>query len=164
VTRVRVEAVPSDGEHMTPGYHYIEERDGRTVAAPIETMRVKSLILAPRDGERRAAGVARVTGYAWGGRPVTRVEVSADGGRTLAMGLLAGPATGRTSSPSWAGPYQAFLQRWVTVVSATPLVTRVDYDRLAAQRDRDAALARVHGALLAVDPAAVDDRARLAWA
>src|SRR5439155_21042513 len=97
---VRVEAVPSDGEHMTPGYHYIEERDGRTVAAPIETMRVKSLILAPRDGERRAAGVTRVTGYAWGGRPVARVEVSADGGRTWADGTL-GAVLGEHAWRSW---------------------------------------------------------------
>jgi uncharacterized protein DUF547 len=68
--------------------------------------------------------------------------------------------------PPWARADQAFLQRWVTVVSSsgTPLATRVDYEGIAARRDRDRMLAEVRTALLSVDPATLDDRARLAWA
>lgn len=68
--------------------------------------------------------------------------------------------------PAWAVPWQALLQRYVVVVSAAraPLATRVDYERLAAAPDRDAQLGRVRSALLGVDPATMDDKARLAWA
>ena len=46
-------------------------------------MRVKSLITAPRDGERVALGTTRVTGVAWTGTgTVERVEISSDGGGT----------------------------------------------------------------------------------
>jgi hypothetical protein len=46
-------------------------------------MRVKSLIPAPRDGERVAGGTTRVTGVAWTGTgTVEQVEISCDGGQT----------------------------------------------------------------------------------
>lgn len=68
--------------------------------------------------------------------------------------------------PPWAAAWQALLDRAVVVVSpaGAPFATRVDYEALAAARDRDAALGRVRAALLAVSPAALDERARLAWA
>jgi DMSO/TMAO reductase YedYZ molybdopterin-dependent catalytic subunit len=91
VVRVRVENAPARNEFMAPGYHFIEERDGGTVATPIETMRIKSLIVTPRDGDRPPAGAVRVEGYAWGGRPAARVDVSADGGRTWTEAALGTP-------------------------------------------------------------------------
>jgi hypothetical protein len=49
----------------------------------VDLMRVKSLITAPRDGERVDSGTTRVTGVAWTGTgTVAQVEVSSDGGRT----------------------------------------------------------------------------------
>jgi uncharacterized protein DUF547 len=70
------------------------------------------------------------------------------------------------AGPPWAAAWQALLDRAVVVVSpaGAPLATRVDYEALAAARDRDAALGRVQAALLAISPAALDERARLAWA
>jgi DMSO/TMAO reductase YedYZ molybdopterin-dependent catalytic subunit len=50
---------------------------------PVTTLRVKSVIATPVEGETVAGGTVRIQGAAWsGGSPITRVEVSTDSGRT----------------------------------------------------------------------------------
>jgi DMSO/TMAO reductase YedYZ molybdopterin-dependent catalytic subunit len=76
LTHVHARPTESDNHFMARGYRY---GDGSAV----DLMRVKSLITAPRDGERIAVGNTRVTGVAWTGTgTVERVEISSDGGGT----------------------------------------------------------------------------------
>ena len=85
VTRIRVEAAPSDNHFMVNGYRYVTPGSDPKSAPPVETMRVKSLITHPLDGEEVTAAGFDVRGFAWSGAGrVTRVEVSADDGATWA--------------------------------------------------------------------------------
>jgi DMSO/TMAO reductase YedYZ molybdopterin-dependent catalytic subunit len=76
LTHVHARATASDNHFMARGYRYAD-------GSPVDLMRVKSLITAPRDGEGVDAGTTRVTGVAWTGTgTVAQVEISSDGGRT----------------------------------------------------------------------------------
>lgn len=108
----------------------------------------------------RPGAVARIAALAGTVAVAATVALTAPGAHA-ARRAPAGPPP-----PPWAAAWQTLLDRAVVIVSpaGAPLATRVDYEALAAARDRDAALARVRAALLAVSPAALDARARLAWA
>jgi DMSO/TMAO reductase YedYZ molybdopterin-dependent catalytic subunit len=94
VTRIRVEAAPSDNYFIARGYRYVAPGGDPATSPPIETLRIKSLITAPLAGARVRAGVLAVRGFAWAGlEGVDRVEVSADGGVTWQAASL-GPAPG----------------------------------------------------------------------
>jgi DMSO/TMAO reductase YedYZ molybdopterin-dependent catalytic subunit len=81
VTRIRVEAAPSDNHFMVNGYKYAAPGADPKTAPPVEAVRVKSLITQPLDGGKVASGGFDVRGFAWSGAGrVTRVEVSTDGG------------------------------------------------------------------------------------
>ncbi len=76
LTHVHARATESDNHFMARGYRYAD-------GSPVELMRVKSLITAPRDGEQVDVGTTRATGVAWTGTgTVAQVEISSDGGRT----------------------------------------------------------------------------------
>jgi len=76
LTHVHARATESDNHFMARGYRYAD-------GSAVDLMRVKSLITAPRDGERVAVGTTRITGVAWTGTgSVERVEFSSDGGGT----------------------------------------------------------------------------------
>jgi len=76
LTHVHARATESDNHFMARGYRYAD-------GSAVDLLRVKSLITAPRDGERVAVGTTRVTGVAWTGTgTVDRVEISSDGGGT----------------------------------------------------------------------------------
>jgi DMSO/TMAO reductase YedYZ molybdopterin-dependent catalytic subunit len=76
LTHVHARATESDNHFMARGYRYAD-------GSPVDLMRVKSLITAPRDGEPVRVGTTRLTGVAWTGTgTVAQVEVSSDGGRT----------------------------------------------------------------------------------
>jgi DMSO/TMAO reductase YedYZ molybdopterin-dependent catalytic subunit len=81
VTRIRVEATPSDNHFMVNGYKYVAPGADPRTAPPVEAVRVKSLITHPLDGSKVPAAGFDVRGFAWSGEGrVTRVEVSTDGG------------------------------------------------------------------------------------
>jgi sulfite oxidase len=81
VTKIRLEAAPSDNHFMAKGYRYAYPGEDPTTAAPVETLRVKSVITRPLDGARVPAGKLRVQGFAWAGTAGVRVvEISTDGG------------------------------------------------------------------------------------
>ena len=84
VTRVRVEAEPSDNHFMARGYRYtFPGADPAVPPPPVEEMRVKSVITRPLQGARVALGKVRVQGFAWAGAAGVRlVEVSSDLGKT----------------------------------------------------------------------------------
>lgn len=83
LSEIRVIDSPFVGHFQTERYVYVGE-PGIEDGTPVTSMRVRALILQPEEGEQLAAGVAtEIRGNAWSGEaPVTRVEVSADGGAT----------------------------------------------------------------------------------
>jgi len=111
VTRIRLEAKPSDNHFMVRGYRYTYPGDDPAAALPVETMRVKSLITRPLAGARVPAGMLRVRGFAWAGPDGVRtVEVSGDGGLTWQEARLTGVAV--------AGAWQAWE---ITIPVAGPV-------------------------------------------
>src|SRR5206468_7588954 len=80
------------GFWQTADYSYYERVGGLPVLRPLTEMQIKSQIARPRAGEAiRAGSEVRVHGAAWTGESeVTRVEVSADAGRTWAEARLQG--------------------------------------------------------------------------
>ena len=69
---------PFDGHFQRDRYVYL--KDG-VLVEPVSTMRVRSLITSPAEGETVRAGMRRVEGIAWSGvHAIARVEVSVDGG------------------------------------------------------------------------------------
>lgn len=93
LTRIRVEAAPSDNHFMVRGYHYTYPGEDPATAPPVETLRVKSLITRPLEGAVVAPGPGQVRGFAWAGPAgVKSVEVSSDGGRSWHEARLTGEA------------------------------------------------------------------------
>ncbi len=91
VTRVRLEAEPSDNHFMARGYRYAYPGEDPANAAPVEELRVKSLITWPLDGARIRPGAASLLGLAWAGAAgLARVEVSIDAGGSWQAARLAG--------------------------------------------------------------------------
>jgi DMSO/TMAO reductase YedYZ molybdopterin-dependent catalytic subunit len=90
LTALRVEEHASDNHFMVRGYRYNFPAEDPAAAPAVETMRVKSVITRPLDGERvsptrrdaRSRPRLRVQGFAWAGPGGVRlVEVSTDGGK-----------------------------------------------------------------------------------
>jgi len=95
VTRVRLESAPSDNHFMVKGYRYAYPGEDAAQAAPVDEMKIKSIITRPLDGARLPHGVLRVEGFAWGGRAgVKQVELSDDAGRSWRPAALHGEPDG----------------------------------------------------------------------
>lgn len=82
---------------------------------PVTSLRIKSVIVEPRDGSQAAAGKpVFIRGVAWSGDagPVTAVDVSVDGGRTWkSASLRAGQRTQfgwRQWELAWTPPHEAY--------------------------------------------------------
>jgi DMSO/TMAO reductase YedYZ molybdopterin-dependent catalytic subunit len=96
LTRIRVEATPSDNHFMAKGYRYVPPGGDAITSPPVEAMRVKSVIVSPTLGGRAVNGQMEVRGFAWtgGGRGTIRaVDVSGDGGLSWSTAELEGAAT-----------------------------------------------------------------------
>jgi DMSO/TMAO reductase YedYZ molybdopterin-dependent catalytic subunit len=120
---LRVQATPSDNHFMAKGYHYTYPGDDPALAAPVEALRVKSVITRPFEGatlalEPRAVKtkplltkppLLRVQGFAWAGPSGVRlVEVSSDGGKNWRpAGFM-----GETAPGAW--------RAWATEIEVTP--------------------------------------------
>jgi DMSO/TMAO reductase YedYZ molybdopterin-dependent catalytic subunit len=85
---------PFQGFFQTMQYSYFERRDGLPTLVPGTELQVKAQIARPARGEVVSAGTTyRVFGAAWTGESeVSKVEVSADGGRSWAAARLLGEA------------------------------------------------------------------------
>ena len=90
LTRIDLRRTPFRGYYQTSRYVYRSSRKGRTVLRPVTRLRVKSLVVAPMDGERLARGRATlIRGRAWSGSgPVAQVEVDVGSGWELARVTL----------------------------------------------------------------------------
>ena len=76
LTHVHARPTESDNHFMVRGYRYAD-------GSAVDLMRVKSLITAPRDGEKVPVRTSRVSGVAWtGSGTIAKVEISNDDGRT----------------------------------------------------------------------------------
>jgi DMSO/TMAO reductase YedYZ molybdopterin-dependent catalytic subunit len=107
LTKIRLEKEPSDNQFQAKGYHYIYPGEDPATAAPVEELRVKSLITQPIDGSRVRAGKVTVQGFAWAGPAGVRlVEISTDGGKTWSpAGFM-----GENQTMAW--------RQWATQISA----------------------------------------------
>ena len=101
VTRIRVEAKPSDNHWFARGYRYVYPGEDPANAPPVQEMKVKSIITWPLEGLRLAGGGVHFAGYAWGGTSgVKLVEVSLDEGQSWRPVFLA-RETSRTAWRDW---------------------------------------------------------------
>jgi DMSO/TMAO reductase YedYZ molybdopterin-dependent catalytic subunit len=103
LTEIRLIDTPLDAHFQTERYIYLNE-PGLADGTPVTAMRVRALIVQPAEDEALSAGAATtVRGTAWSGEaPVTRVEVSVDGGSTW---LDADLGTATAASPYAAVPW-----------------------------------------------------------
>jgi DMSO/TMAO reductase YedYZ molybdopterin-dependent catalytic subunit len=91
LTRIRLLAEPFEGHFQTEKYRYLGER-GTQENSPIRTMRVRSLITAPSQGDLLSRATQEITGVAWSGdAPIAGVAVSVDGGTSWRSAELASP-------------------------------------------------------------------------
>jgi DMSO/TMAO reductase YedYZ molybdopterin-dependent catalytic subunit len=82
--------------------HYVySEESGVTEGEPVRRIRVRALIASPASGASLEPGPQLIEGIAWSGHgPITRVEVSTDGGANWEEALLE-PAPGRYGALRW---------------------------------------------------------------
>jgi DMSO/TMAO reductase YedYZ molybdopterin-dependent catalytic subunit len=88
---VRVEVLDHEDESyfMTERYVATRLQAVGSERLTITGMRVKAVIVQPRDGEVRASGVCTVSGFAWAGEnKVAQVELSLNGGRDWTLAAL----------------------------------------------------------------------------
>jgi len=116
VTRIRLEATPSDNHFMAKGYRYVAPGGDPLLSPPVEAMRVKSLITSPREGDALRGGVIEVAGFAWSGAGgVRRVDVSTDEGLTWQEARLAaveGPFAWQRFTASIPAPARGSVTLW----------------------------------------------------
>lgn len=81
VTRLFASSQPFQGYFQTEQYVLLQPGDAE--GPPLTRMRPRSLMLSPVEGARLGSGLHWLKGVAWSGSaPVSRVEVSGDGGAT----------------------------------------------------------------------------------
>ena len=101
VTRIRVEAKPSDNHWFARGYRYVYPGEDPASAPPVQEMKVKSIITWPLEGVRLPGGGVHFAGFAWGGSSgVKLVELSLDDGQSWRPVFLA-RETSRTAWRDW---------------------------------------------------------------
>jgi DMSO/TMAO reductase YedYZ molybdopterin-dependent catalytic subunit len=103
----------------TTDYAYWDRSGGRPVRRPLTGMQVKSLIARPSAGGQVTRGTtAEIVGAAWSDGPVTRIEVSTDGGKTWQDGEFIDPQS------TWT--WRRWRHRWQVPATAgdTVLMSR----------------------------------------
>jgi DMSO/TMAO reductase YedYZ molybdopterin-dependent catalytic subunit len=132
ITHLSARSQPFTGFFQRNRY-VLEPPAGEREAIPLTTVAVRSLIVEPQDGAVLRSGDHQLSGFAWSGSaPVTRVEVSDDGGarwepaqlmgdpepyawrpwRYLWRASLPGPATLRCRAGDAAGNEQPAIPVW----------------------------------------------------
>jgi hypothetical protein len=100
---------PYQGYFQTVDYAYWQRRDGFPNRVPVTEIQVKSQIARPTVAEVIEKGTTyRIFGAAWSGSsPISKVEVSTDGGKTYTAAKLLGKPidhTWRLWESHWAVP------------------------------------------------------------
>ena len=104
LTEIVVTDQKFEGFFQANHYVYEWQRDGASVREPVGVPRVRAMITSPAAGDELARGtIFTVRGLAWSGAaPVTRVEVSRDGGAWRDARLAGTP--GRHGWQQWELP------------------------------------------------------------
>ena len=90
----RIVLLPEEfnGFYMKSNYTAPRADDEKEIYS-LQSLEVKSLIVAPAEGAKQSAGSTSVWGWAWAGEgELTGVDVSSDGGRQWQPATLAGPS------------------------------------------------------------------------
>jgi DMSO/TMAO reductase YedYZ molybdopterin-dependent catalytic subunit len=135
LTRVLVRSTPHDGQGMGGTSYRVptvpivpgSNPDGRTNFADMTSMPTRSVITAPANGTRLAAGTRQVPirGKAWAGDfAVRRVDVSLNFGQTWRRMTLT-PPTNRYDWVQWSGtltlPSDGYFELWVRATDSRGL-------------------------------------------
>jgi sulfite oxidase len=115
----RIEALEDSFRGYYQAVRYVYDPADGTPPTPVRTMRVRSLITAPLDGEAVHRGPLIVRGKAWSGDgDVVRVQISVDGAAVSRDAALSAPMSlhaWRTWEFRWdAGPGRHVLQSFAT--------------------------------------------------
>lgn len=95
VTRIELLHTPYDGYFQRQRYVY----DDVTGIAPVDRMRVKSIVSTPRDGAR-CGRLLTVTGWAWSGYgEIAAVDLCVDGGSEWRAARLGAPMSAHAWTP-----------------------------------------------------------------
>jgi len=136
LTHIQVLPQEYDGFWMKTAYRYPLHLGPPGVAVdpaamrPVASLRVKSVIASPLDPYHADAAPVRVQGAAWSGpSPVTKVEISADSGRTWQSALLNPEKTpygwrlwNATWTPKAPGFYTLMARAWDASGNTQPFV------------------------------------------
>ncbi|MGD2168197.1 MAG: sulfite dehydrogenase [Gammaproteobacteria bacterium] len=132
--RLKLNSAPTMTRDETSHYTDVLP-DGRALILTFP-MHVKSLITSPSTGlNLRDPGLYEITGLAWSGAGrISRVEVSADGGRTWATAALSEPVLSKS--------FTRFRMAWSWDGGPAVLMSRAIDETGAVQPTRDAVVAR----------------------
>ena len=106
LTRIKVVDKPFEGFFQKRRYVFIDEGvEDDPARKPVTTLKVKSIVTAPRHGEVIQPGGYVIRGFAWSGvGEVTKVEVTTDGGRNWSEAKLLG-ASEHNAWRQWEFPW-----------------------------------------------------------
>jgi hypothetical protein len=91
----------------------------------LQSLEVKSVIVAPAEGAKLGAGRMTVWGWAWAGEgELTGIDVSTDGGQTWKQGRFAG-TWDRYSWRKWEADWDAAAGRHTVMARATDSLGRI---------------------------------------
>jgi sulfite oxidase len=129
---MRVENRPCDGHFMARSYHWQYPGEDPAKAAPVERVRVKSLVTSHADGASVPRAPLTAGGWAWSGEgEVTRVDVSTDGlvsWHAAQLGESRGPFAWRRWQfpvrPATAGPLTIAVRATDASHAVQPLAAR----------------------------------------
>jgi sulfite oxidase len=113
-----------DGFYMKSNYTAPRADNDKDVYS-LQSLEVKSLIVAPADGASLSAGRVTVWGWAWAGEgELTGIDVSTDGGQTWRAGRFVGPSD-RYSWRKWEADWDAAAGRHTVMARATDSLGRI---------------------------------------
>jgi DMSO/TMAO reductase YedYZ molybdopterin-dependent catalytic subunit len=122
----RVTVIPEEfnGPFMKRSYRTPRAEDEKDTYS-LQSLEVKSLILAPADGARIPAGRTTVWGWAWAGEgELTGIDVSSDGGQTWRAGQFVG-RWDRYAWRKWEFPWDAAAGSHTVMARATDSLGRI---------------------------------------
>src|SRR2546428_1133013 len=113
-----------DGFYMKSNYTAPRADNDKDVYS-LQSLEVKSVIVAPADGARLAPGRVTVWGWAWTGEgELTGIDISTDGGQTWRAGRFAGPWD-RYSWRKWEADWDAAAGHHTVMARATDSLGRI---------------------------------------
>ena len=137
LTRIVVTDRPYNGFFQSLDYSIFERRQGLVTVTPLTEMQVKSVIVSPTPMQRIAPNTAhRVHGTAWTGESnITRVDVSADNGRTWTAARLLGEERSH-SWRMWEFPWRTPAQAGRVTLKARATDARGNVQPMERDTDR----------------------------